>query len=348
MSWPHERGTFFFVSQGSGWYISSTSTSFVQIPAQNRGKESPKMRADLKSPRLRTFVLWTVFCIPSSLVFAQQARLVVNAPAVNMYAGPSREQEVVSQALYGRTVEQLESQGDWLRIRTLEDAYEGWVLKANLLLSDPKNGYASSGPLVEIRVLRANLYREPSVTKHEPVIVLPFETRLQALQFPSEEESRWIEVQLPDGKKAWIQRGDVAVLESPLPLAKPVQSLDIPRTIEFSKNFLGLPYTWGGRSSFGYDCSGFTQMLMHERGFSIPRDASVQAKWEGFRSVDVDALQPGDLLYFGSKGKITHTGMFIGNGQFIHATTHDHPVIQISPLNDYWRRLLLAQRRVKE
>ncbi|MHB1674000.1 MAG: hypothetical protein ACYCSP_07095 [Acidobacteriaceae bacterium] len=50
---------------------------------------------------------------------------------------------------------------------------------------------------------------------------------------------------------------------------------------------------------------------------------------------------------FGGDGKITHTGMDIGHGKFIQATTHDHPVIQIGPLDAYWRKLLVVERRVK-
>jgi cell wall-associated NlpC family hydrolase len=61
-------------------------------------------------------------------------------------------------------------------------------------------------------------------------------------------------------------------------------------------------------------------------------------------------LQPGDLLYFGeSADKITHTGFYIGEGQFIHATTHEHPVIQISRVDDDpWTNLLVACRRWKK
>lgn len=118
--------------------------------------------------------------------------------------------------------------------------------------------------------------------------------------------------------------------------------------VQFSHRFLGLPYTWGGTSSFGYDCSGFVQMLMRQRGYYIPRDADVQAAWSDFESVTVSDLRAGDLLFFGNKDKITHTGMYIGNGKFIQATVHEHPVIQISSLDKYWRSSLQAQRRVKQ
>ncbi|MBI5085147.1 MAG: C40 family peptidase [Acidobacteria bacterium] len=119
--------------------------------------------------------------------------------------------------------------------------------------------------------------------------------------------------------------------------------------IELYKRFLGLPYTWGGTSSFGYDCSGFTQMLVRRGGVQMPRDAQPQADWEGQQKVEKSGLQSGDLLYFGASAKkITHTGFYIGNGEFIHSTTSDMPVIQISRLDDEkWTKLLVGCRRWK-
>jgi cell wall-associated NlpC family hydrolase len=90
-------------------------------------------------------------------------------------------------------------------------------------------------------------------------------------------------------------------------------------------------------------------MLVRVRGINMPRDADQQAAWTGAIAVDRKDLQPGDLLFFGAaRDKITHTGMYIGDGQFIHDTTNGHPVIQISRLDDQpWIQLLVASRRVK-
>ena len=125
--------------------------------------------------------------------------------------------------------------------------------------------------------------------------------------------------------------------------------MNIEQSIELAKRFVGLPYLWGGTSSFGFDCSGFTQMLVRTRGVEMPRDADKQAAWSGVTRVERKDLQPGDLLFFGSSEKeIDHTGMYIGDGQFIQAVTNDHPVIQVSRLDDQpWTHLLVACRRVK-
>jgi cell wall-associated NlpC family hydrolase len=90
-------------------------------------------------------------------------------------------------------------------------------------------------------------------------------------------------------------------------------------------------------------------MLMRQRGIVMPRDADLQAAWKGVAPVKRNKLRAGDLLFFGaSPGKITHTGMYIGHGKFIHDTTHGHPGVQISRLADpHWTQLLVACRRLK-
>jgi cell wall-associated NlpC family hydrolase len=90
-------------------------------------------------------------------------------------------------------------------------------------------------------------------------------------------------------------------------------------------------------------------MLVRQRGIIMPRDADVQTRWSGVAPVERKDLQPGDLLFFGgSQASITHTGMYIGNGEFIHDTTNTHPQVQISKLDNMpWTKLLVAARRVK-
>jgi cell wall-associated NlpC family hydrolase len=90
-------------------------------------------------------------------------------------------------------------------------------------------------------------------------------------------------------------------------------------------------------------------MLVRSRGIIMPRDADLQAAWSGVTAVERKHLKTGDLLFFGSApDHITHTGMYIGKGRFIHDTTNGHPGVQISRLNDqHWTRLLVAARRVK-
>jgi cell wall-associated NlpC family hydrolase len=187
--------------------------------------------------------------------------------------------------------------------------------------------------------LFAHVYREPDVTKRAPMLTVPFETRLE-IAGESEREGRWHQARLADGRLGWVQTGDLTFDTAPLSTAE---------MLALSRRFLGLPYTWGGTSSFGYDCSGFVQMLERRHGVMLPRDAQPQAEWSGVEPVTRAELKPGDLLYFGaSPHKITHTGMYLGDGQFISATTYQTPMVRIDKLEDpHWARLLVAIRRVK-
>ncbi|MEZ5351035.1 MAG: NlpC/P60 family protein [Bryobacteraceae bacterium] len=257
---------------------------------------------------------------------------IVNAPVVNLHAAPSVDAGVASQAVYGGDVEQIERKGKWVRIRTA-DQYTGWALKSGLRKA-PKRDRAAAR-MARVDTIAAHLYREPDVTAHAPVLTLPYEARLEVTR---EADERWLEVRLVDGHNAWIQRGDISFDD---------RLLTVNEVIGLSRRFLGLPYTWGGASSFGYDCSGFTQMLCRRRGIAMPRDSRPQAEWSGAVTVARDRLEPGDLLFFGpDAAKINHTGLYVGGGEFIHATAFRQPRIQISRLDDpHWSELLRVCRR---
>lgn len=260
-----------------------------------------------------------------------------------MFSKPSRDADVVSQAIYSTGVDVLTKHGAWANIRT-PDNYTGWVEKKALRVLRGAS-YPATQKVAQVESLRAHIYREASVTKHAPLVSVPFDARLEVVregsgQAREGDDEGWIEVRLVDGAAGWVQRGDVSL---------DAKQQSIADLVELSRRFLGLPYTWGGASALGYDCSGFTQMLCCRGGVQIPRDAQPQADWEGMTKVERPALRPGDLLYFGaSEKKITHTAFYLGGGEFIHATTNTHPVIQISRLDDAsWTDLLVACRRWK-
>src|SRR5579872_5810449 len=103
---------------------------------------------------------------------------VIVVPVANMYSRPTEKADVVSQAIYGSNVVLLQARGEWSKIQT-SDHYKGWTPSRYLRTLLTGNGYATDGPTVQVQSMFANIYAETDVTKHKPVITVPFETKLE-------------------------------------------------------------------------------------------------------------------------------------------------------------------------
>ena len=114
---------------------------------------------------------------------------VVIRPVANMYSAPTEDADVVSQAICGVSVVVDEEKGEWVKVRTPDD-YPGWMPLASLRRYRPgEHNYAATGSVVQVASLFANVYREDSVTKHQPVLTLPFEARLEVVPGPGNERA---------------------------------------------------------------------------------------------------------------------------------------------------------------
>ena len=116
---------------------------------------------------------------------------------------------------------------------------------------------------------------------------------------------------------------------------------------DFALQFVGYPYVYGGSSPSGFDCSGFTSYVYKQFGYSINRTASAQLD-NGY-AVSMSELQPGDLVMFkkGSTSKrATHVGLYIGNNQFVHASTSSVGVIISSMSEAYYTTGFVGGRRL--
>lgn len=250
----------------------------------------------------------------------------INHPVVAMRQHPDALSEVVSQAFFSEQVHILDQFQDWVKIKTLVDGYIGWIKKEalhinpSLFLNDPNES------LVKVNRNTVHLYHVKD-TIYGPIITLPFESRLKLIELPTDSEGRWVRVAMHNGLEAYIQRGDVVFGSTPINNFQEICALSL--------NFLGLPYTWGGRSSFGYDCSGFVQMLYRQMGIFLPRDSKDQCHWNQFHEVSVNHMLPGDLIFFGfDLTKIRHVGLCLENGNFIHATkAENQPYIRTSSID---------------
>ena len=120
---------------------------------------------------------------------------------------------------------------------------------------------------------------------------------------------------------------------------------------EYAKYFKGGKYIWGGTTPKGFDCSGYVQYLYKKQGINLPRTALSQSQVG--EDVDIDNLKKGDLLFFLTDKKrkipVTHVGIYIGNGEFIHAASRKKGII-ISPITHgyYAKKFVKAKRIIKD
>lgn len=245
---------------------------------------------------------------------------LINQSVVNIYIQPESDTEVDSQAIYGSCVQVIEqSQNGWSKIKGL-DGLEGWVQSSQVTNN---LSFEKSENLRPTKNLFAHIYRVPDTTPFPPFLTIPYGSKVK-LDNTIDSGERWVQIELVSGEKAWIQRGD-------LEFAPQFKTLE--ETIAFSKKFLDLPYTWGGTSSYGFDCSGFMQMLFKEMGLQLPRNSKDQAQCNLFIPIAKEDLQRGDLVFFGET-KINHVGLYLGNDEFIHSGVRELPIIMISSLQN--------------
>ncbi|WP_349408662.1 C40 family peptidase [Pseudalkalibacillus sp. SCS-8] len=115
----------------------------------------------------------------------------------------------------------------------------------------------------------------------------------------------------------------------------------------YAHKFIGTPYVYGGTTPSGFDCSGFLQYVYNKIGVSIPRTSKAQSTYG--TAVSKSDLKPGDLVYFSNTYKpgVSHSGVYVGNGKFIHASSSG---VQKTSINDpyYWGEKYTGARRVIE
>ncbi len=231
----------------------------------------------------------------------------------NVRSRPAHAAEQSTQALMGTPVRILNKRGGWHLVQ-MPDSYIGWVRNTVVELTDDEMvAWRGSD-----RVIYLGHTGVITDSKGETVSDISFGAILVK---NGTRGDKWTVV-LPDGRTGEVKKSESAELKTW------AESVDIEpqRLIRFARLFMGTPYLWGGTSTKGVDCSGYTKMIYYYGGVIMTRDASAQFRYGDEVSIEkpLESLAPGDLLYFGSdkdgKKNITHTGMYIGDTEFIHAS----------------------------
>lgn len=241
---------------------------------------------------------------------------------VPLRSAPSHRSEMLSQVLFGEKYSSIEKSGNWMKIETVFDHYQGWIDMDHLQQSADEGN--SCGKVLN----RSLLCFKNDKTK----MVLEAGCEVCNTDFDDKkfEIGNNVYHTCSEFNNSFISTSD-----------------SLPET---AVKFINSPYIWGGRVPSGIDCSGLTQLTYKIHGIAIPRNSWQQAEFG--RLIDfIDEALPGDLVFFDNeRGKISHVGMIFSKGLVIHASGRvridsiDHQGIFKPEINGYSHKLRTIRR----
>lgn len=204
-----------------------------------------------------------------------------------MRAEPKDTSELVSQVIYGESFKIIEQRANWSLIKLSFDNYKGWI--------DNKQLVEISETVYDSTISEANIYSSDLIEfiqiNNKGLLTIPFGSNLNS-----------------------IKLFDHSFDGNTTKTIQPKENL-----VKTSLLFINSPYLWGGRTPFGIDCSGFTQIIYKINGYKIDRDAKDQVNL-GVSLSFIEESDPGDLAFFDNKeGDIVHVGIIMEDNHIIHA-----------------------------
>jgi cell wall-associated NlpC family hydrolase len=212
---------------------------------------------------------------------------------------PSNMAEMTTMLLFGETYSMIEEQGEWVYIVTDEDAYHGWI---NIKLHNA-------------------LHTMPAKS-------LVFNCFPAAMASGEQTGDVWI---LPGSLLPDFTNNEFSINNERFAFPFDPSKQNTQSASALANNFINAPYLWGGKSLFGIDCSGLTQVVFRMMGKKLLRDAAQQATQGETVAFRMEA-RDGDLAFFDNdEGKITHVGIMVDSNRIIHASGK----VRIDQIDDY-------------
>ena len=248
---------------------------------------------------------------------------ICNLAIIPLRFEPSDKSEIVSQVLFGEHFEILEQLKQWSKIKLQYDDYEGWVdSKQYQIISESEYNQLSE----DVVVLNADLVEYITAPNN---LLLPI-TLGSSLSFLSHGDINTSNFNFEGTKISGTKTKDCL--------------------LNTAFMYLNAPYLWGGKTPFGVDCSGFTQMVYKLNGYKLLRDASQQSK-QGEALSFIEESEPGDLAFFDNEeGNIIHVGIIMEDNYIIHASGKvridrlDHLGIYNAEVNKHTHKLRVIKK----
>ena len=255
---------------------------------------------------------------------------VVGVSAAYLRAAADYESALETQELMGTAVKILETDRYWCKVESPQP-YTAWCTDRTLVFmtADEIAAYKAAPKYVCIAPISRVLEKPSKGAAQLCDVVLCDRLRVVFCKKNTRPltKGKFAAVLLPDGRRGWMLKEELMCekdwlaqgcdLRTSVWNGKDAEGLRT-RLVQFAKGFLGTPYLWGGMTPKGFDCSGLVRMCYLRYGFFLPRNASQMAQLG--REVALADARPGDLLFFGLNGRVTHIGMYIGDNHFIHSS----------------------------
>lgn len=269
---------------------------------------------------------------------------VINSSVGYLRAKPDYESGLESQSLMGTVVKIKEARSYWRKV-DVPDYKDVWINEGvlSLLTADEKEEYEAAAKWIcTARVTL--LYEQPD----ENAGVVAEMIMGNLVRKVGESTNDWTQVLMANGVMAWVKSDALENYQDWLNNRKP--SADA--IIASAKQYLGVPYLWGGISVKGFDCSGLVKWAYFLNGIELPRNAREQILLGEVVPCEIEAMRPGDLVFFGRAATaerpmaVTHVALYIGEGRIIHSSQ----IVKIQTLlpsyKDSYNRQPIAVRRI--
>ena len=212
---------------------------------------------------------------------------ICNLSIVPLRAEAADSSELVTQVLYGEVFKVLESRKKWSRIRLAFDSYEAWIDNKQFLFIEEEN------------------YND--ISRQTPIVCEDL------VDMVSTKDKQMLSIVMGSSLNG------LTILNHDFEGSSVQEKFAKDNLINTALLYLNTPYLWGGKTPFGIDCSGFTQMVYKLNGYRLKRDASQQVE-QGEALSFIEESEPGDLAFFdNAEGDITHVGIIMKDNYIIHA-----------------------------
>ena len=279
-------------------------------------------------------------------------KYVNTSAGLNVRKGPSTSYAKITTLANGTKVNVISTSNGWAQITS--GSITGYVSEQYLSSNAPNGGNTSNTESNETLIIKyvntsagLNVRKGPS-TSYDKIATLVHGTKVTVKstsngwsQITSENITGYVSDQYLSSTKPSI--GSSSDTNSS------TSSTSASKVISYAKQLLGKPYVWGAQGPNGFDCSGFTYYVFkNAAGITLPRTSAAQSKYG--MAVSKSNLKPGDLVFFDTSGPnnggVTHCGMYIGDGQFIHAASGQGKVVINNLNSSYYVNAYVNARRV--